>query len=137
VVATVAGRPLGRYGGDPRRGPRGGVVAAVLAAGVALAWAAWAGPGLVDRDVRWNEVGYDVVDDVTLRVTYEVVKDPGATVRCTVQGLNAGYAVVGAVSEEIGPAEGRTVRRTVEVPTQERAVSGVVDDCTLGSGGLD
>lgn len=136
-MATPTRRPPERYG-DARRGPRRGVVvAAAVVAVAALVWAAWAGPGLVDREVRWRDVGYEVVDDLTLRVTFDVVKDPDATVVCTVQGLNAGYAVVGAVQVEVGPASGRTVRRTVEVPTQERAVAGVADRCTARSGPLD
>ncbi len=121
-------RPAGRYG-EARPGSRRWLVAVGVALTVAaLAWVVWAGLGAARADVRWDDVGYRV-EDAAVVVTFEVVQDPAATAVCDVQALNAAYATVGLVKVEV-PAEGqRVVRRSVRVPTQERAVSGLVRDC--------
>jgi hypothetical protein len=126
-------RPADRYGDirSPAR-RRLALLAGALLLLAGLGWVVWAGLGVAQRDVRWNDVGYSVVDDTTVEVTFSVVKDPGATVTCTVQALNGRYAQVGLAEVEVGPAEQRAVRRTVTVRTAERAVTGVVDTCTPG-----
>jgi hypothetical protein len=106
-------------------------VAIALLAVVGLAWVVWAGLGAAQREVRWSEVGYDVVDDTTVEVTFTVVKDPSATAACRLEALNGRYAQVGLTTVEVGPAEQRAVSRTATVRTQERAVTGLVDSCTL------
>ena len=126
---SPAVRPAERYGDGPsprRRLVLGGVV--VLAA-VFLAWVVWAGLHLAQREVRWSDVGYDVVDDTTVEVTFTVVKDPGSSAVCTIEALNARHAQVGLATVEIGPADERGVVRTATVRTAERAVTGVVDRC--------
>jgi hypothetical protein len=128
---TAAPRPpAGRYGPPPGTGRRtaGRIgVGALLALGVAFA--VWVGlkPG-VDT-VTWTDVGYSVQGPDRVDVTFELVKDPDVTARCTVQALSTAYAEVGVVTVTVGPAATRTVRQTVPVATQELAVTGIVDSC--------
>lgn len=124
-------RPAERYG--DRRTGRGPLVAVLaVVAATFVAWVVWAGLGVAGRDVRWSDVGYDVVDDTTVVVTFTVVKDPKGTAVCTVEALNSQFAKVGLATVEIGPAEQRAVQRTATVRTAERAVTGVVESCTAG-----
>lgn len=125
-------RPAGRYGPAPGPGHRRAVVAAVAAlAVVGLAWVVWVGLGAAQREIRWDDVGYEVVDDTTVEVRFSVVKDPGATAVCRIEALNGRYAQVGLATVDVGPSPERAVTSSVTVRTQERAVTGLVDTCTL------
>lgn len=127
---SPATRPPDRYGDVPSPHRRRLVVGAVVVLAAAfLLWVLWAGARVAAREVRWSDVGYDVVDDTTVEVTFTVVKDPGSSAVCTIEALNSRHAQVGLATVEIGPAEERGVVRTTTVRTAERAVTGVVDRC--------
>jgi hypothetical protein len=127
---TAARPPAGRYGPVPgahRRTAGRVAVGALLAVGVA--GAVWVGLKPGTETLTWSDVGYSVRGPEQIDVTFEVVKDPDVTARCTVQALSAAYAEVGVVTVTVGPADARAVRHTVPVATQELAVTGVVDRC--------
>lgn len=124
-------RPAGRYGDRPPGRRRGTVVAVGALALVFLGWVVWAGLASAGKDVRWSDVGFVIVDDGAVEVTFEVVKDPGATARCTLKAMSENFATIGVASTDVGPAQGRAVRAVATVRTQERAVTGVVDTCEL------
>ena len=130
---TAAPRPpAGRYGPAPSTHRRtAGRVAIGALLVVATAVAVWVGLRPGTDTVRWNDVGYSVQGPDRVDVTFEVVKDPGATARCTVQALSAAYAEVGVVTVTVGPADARSVRQTVPVATQELAVTGIVERCEV------
>jgi Domain of unknown function (DUF4307) len=125
-------RPADRYG-DVRSPSRRwlGVAGLGLLAAAGLAWVLWAGAQAAQRDVRWSDVGYRVVDDTTVEVTFTVVKEPTATVECTVQALDGTFARVGLTTTEVGPGPRRGVTSTAVVRTQQRAVTGVVEACRV------
>ena len=124
--------PPGRYGPPPtarrRRLARLGMGA--LGA-LAVVVAVWIGVGTGTAEVTWDDVGYSVRGPDRVDVTFRVVKDPGATARCTVTALSTSYAEVGVVDVTVGPADARTVEQTATVATQELAVTGVVDGCEI------
>lgn len=124
-------RPAGRYGDRPALPRRTVVVALGLVAAVFSGWVVWAGLGVADRDVRWEDVGFQVVGNDRVDVTFDVIKDPEATARCTVTALSSGYATVGIASVDVGPAPDRVVRTTTTVGTQQLAVTGIVDACEV------
>lgn len=130
--ATPAVRPPERYGDI--RPPWHRTAARLLAAAVIVAglgWVVWAGLHQANRDVRWDEVGFSVVDDSRVDLTFDVIKDPQASATCRLEALNVAYAVVGVTQVDVGPAEGRTSRQSAPIVTQERAVSAVVKHCEL------
>ena len=136
VTAGPAGpapsRPADRYGDV--RPPWHRLTARALAGAVVLAglaWVVWAGLHQADRDVRWDDVGFSVSGPTGVDVTFDVIKDPDATAVCRLEALNAQYAVVGVAEVEVGPAPDRVVRRTEQVRTQERPVTGLVKTCSL------
>jgi len=133
VSETTAPRtPPGRYGPAPsaRRRTLARVGTAALGA-VAVVGAVWIGVTSGSPAVRWDDIGYSVRGPEGVEVTFQVVKDPGATASCTVTALSASYAQVGVLTTTVGPAPDRTVEQTVTVATQERAVTGVVDRCEI------
>jgi Domain of unknown function (DUF4307) len=123
--------PADRYGRSASRGRRA-LLAAILAAVVAgaLAWfafAAFSGSGSANGE----DIGFDVVSDSTVQVTFDVTKPKDKSATCTVQALDKGFAVVGTVQVQIGPSKQSVVRRTTTVHTTNRATTGRVDTCSI------
>jgi hypothetical protein len=133
-MMTTEQRPLppGRYRRVPSPGRRrAALVAGALAALVALAWVVWAGLGQASADVRWSDVGYQIHGDTAVDVTYDVGKDPDATVVCSLRALDRHKTAVGIAQVRIGPSSTKVTRRTDQVRTSAQAVTGVVDHCAL------
>ena len=130
MVAPAPRPPAGRYGPEPtdttRRLQRLGLAAAVVVVMVLLAWI---GAGVMRDPVQWQDVGYRVDGPTSTEVTFDVTTRPGAAATCRVQALSSSYAQVGVLDVPVPPAETRTRRVTVTVPTVELAVTGVVQGC--------
>jgi hypothetical protein len=125
-------RPAERYGDRPTAWRRPAAVVAIsLLAAAGLAWIGWAGVHQATPPIRWNDVGFSVVDDATTRVTFDVIADPGTEATCRVEALNQAFAVVGVAQVPIPPADTKVTRHSVQVATQERAVAGAVKSCAV------
>ncbi len=131
--STPAGDRLAdRYGGPVSPGRRRTRLAVgAVAALVALGWVVWAGLGQAGADVRTNDVGFAIVSDQQVDVTYDVGKDPGRTAVCTLQALDRGKGTVGVAEVETGPTRERVTRVTAPVRTSALAVTGIVRACVL------
>jgi len=122
-------RPAGRY--DERRSlPRPAVYALLGALGLALlvgTYAAWDrySSGRVPFTLR----GYDVLDDRTVELRFEVHKAPSSTVTCFVRALGTEKQVVGSQAVEVGPSDDAPVLVTHRLTTSARAVTGEVTRC--------
>ena len=98
--------------------------AAVIALGVYLQ---------TDR-VRWTVTSYEVVDDRTVEVGFDIRRPAGTAVVCRVQALAIDFATVGATDVTIpaDAAEGaKTVHQDVVVRTTTRANTGTVQNCVV------
>jgi hypothetical protein len=106
------------------------VVALVVTAGIVLAWILWV---VIDSrsPVQWTDVGFHIVSDQRIDVVYDVHKDPGATVTCTLRALDVSKATVGTADVVIGPTTSDTTRRTDTVRTSALAVTGIVRTCAV------
>lgn len=123
--------PVDRYGtaSSAARRRTGIAVLAVVVIAV-LAWFGWA--AYRGREAATGtDVGFVVVDDGTVRVTYDVTKPKDATATCTVEAMDKGFAVVGTVQARIGPAAHGVVRQTTTVRTTNRATTGRVTACSV------
>ncbi len=132
-VSTPPVRPAERYG-DLRPAWHSTLarVLVVTLAVLGLAWLVWAGLGVARQDVRYSDIGYNVVDATRAEATFDVTVYTGTTATCTVQALAEDYAVVGSQQVQITvPEPGNTVRERVEVLTQQRAVTAIVGGCTV------
>ncbi|MBO0901628.1 DUF4307 domain-containing protein [Cellulomonas sp. zg-ZUI22] len=130
MVAPAPRPPVGRYGPEPtdatRRLQR--VVLAALVVG-AMLLLGWIGSGVLRDPVQWQDVGYRVDGPGSTEITFDVTTAVGTGATCRVQALAASYAQVGVLDVDVPPAETRTRRVTVTVPTVELAVTGVVQGC--------
>jgi Domain of unknown function (DUF4307) len=108
-------------------------VALVVTAAVVLGWILWV---VIDSrsPVHWTDVGFVIVSDQQVDVTYDVHKDAAATVTCTLRALDQGKGTVGTAEIVIGPSRSDVTRRTDTVRTSALAVTGFVRTCAeLGS----
>jgi hypothetical protein len=127
-----------RYGRRPPLGRRGRIAVAVLA-GLLLAlgvgWAAWVSRAVTDRPLTWQDVAFDVTGDTVTEVTFDVrfsgdLPDDAEAI-CTLRALNQVMAEVGLRDVTVGPASRGVVRTTAQIPTSERAVTGLVKECAV------
>ncbi len=121
-----------RYGArvSPRR-RRTRLAVGAVAALAALGWVVWAGLGQAGADVRSTAVGFRIVSDQRVDVTYDIGKDPGRTAVCTLQALDRGKGTVGVAEVETGPTRARVTRTTATIRTSALAVTGIVRECVL------
>lgn len=75
-------------------------------------------------------LGYRVVSDRAVEVTFEVRKEPGATVRCALVARDADKRTVGSAHATVGPAERDLVRVVERVATTARAATVEVTSCS-------
>ncbi len=96
------------------------------------AMAVWWGLAATVGKPGWTVMGYHVVDDRTVDVTYLVSRPAGRDVTCTVRALDKGFATVGAIEVHVPASRETSVKQTTRVRTTTRAVTGVVRSCAIG-----
>ncbi|MEJ5866590.1 DUF4307 domain-containing protein [Pseudokineococcus sp. 5B2Z-1] len=127
-----------RYG---RRGPSPGqrrlrVLLAAVGGAAVLGWAAWAGPALLlGEGVSTQVVGFSAPTATAVELDFQVTMDPGSTARCDLRALAEDFTTVGWQTVDVGPSDADVVRRSVEIRTQQPAVSAEVMGCELLAGG--
>jgi hypothetical protein len=102
-------------------------------AGILLgcALAVWIGLASTLGKATAEDVGYRVVDDRAVDVTYRVSRPVGRDVTCVIRALDKGFATVGLVEVHILGSDVSTVQRTTRVRTTTRAVTGLVRSCAV------
>ena len=125
--------PLAERYGTPASPRRRRVLLAVATIAVvgALAWVVWAGLGQARADVRSSDVGFRILDNQSVEVTYDVGKDPNSTAICTLQAFDRGKGTVGLAQVTVGPREQKVTRNVATVRTSALALTAVVRDCVL------
>lgn len=116
-----------RYGRTRRRRTpwiAGGAVA--LLAVVALGWSTVSqSMSSVDSD----DLGYEVVDEHSVTVRFQVSGVQGRDVVCAIEALDEEFGVVGWKIVEIPAGESHARSLTETVPTVSRATTGLVNTC--------
>lgn len=116
-----------RYGRTRRRrAPRIIVIAlAVLAVG-AFGWMTVAGQmNSVDAD----DLGFDLVDEHSVAVRFQVTGVQGKDVVCIVEALDEEFGVVGWKVVEIEAGDSHSQALSATVPTVSAATTGLVNSC--------
>lgn len=132
---SATGPLADRYGRPPAPlTRRTWALVAVGGALVVVAVLAWLGTGVLRDPVRWQDYGFQV-EPTQVVMTFEVTKDPEATVECRLLALNQSAAEVGFRTVQVGPAGTSVVRLTENVSTAELAVTGTVESCVVVTGG--
>ncbi|KQR02242.1 hypothetical protein ASF72_11525 [Arthrobacter sp. Leaf141] len=116
--------------------PRAKRIIAGAALAVGIGFMAWVSTSNALGGVTFKDIGYSTPDGTLAEVDFQVTREPGTEVKCSVKALDSKYAVVGWKVVDI-PAEatedssdgGRTLAQRVSVRTESLSVSGVVDSC--------
>ncbi|MEP6481520.1 MAG: DUF4307 domain-containing protein [Rhodoglobus sp.] len=94
-------------------------------------WLVWGGLFGAPAQLQANDTGYTVVDDSTVKVTWELTVPPGTVTQCAVQALNSTFGIVGWKIVDV-PASPLLTRDLSEaVRTTEPAVTGLIYRCWL------
>jgi len=105
-------------------------VIGILGIGAGIALAVWFGLSATLGQPSWQTVGYKVVDDQTVRVTFEVYRAGGTALTCTVEALARDFGTVGTAQVSVPASAEETSTRTVTFRTVSRAVTGQVRTCS-------
>jgi hypothetical protein len=119
-----------RYGRDRLRA-RDRILAISLAAVALTSFLVWAVFVTIDNSnqVTHRDISYEVIDEYSTNVTFEVSRDPGQTVSCDVTVLNQSFAIVGFLTVDVAASSSRSTVISSTVVTTELGVSGLVDGC--------
>lgn len=98
------------------------------------ALAVWFGLAASADRVRWNDAGFQVVDDSRIDVRFDVYREPGRTVTCDLVAQNYDHLVVGSSTVQIPPSDKDGTREIIRIRTTSPAVAGVVRRCDYDDG---
>ena len=118
-----------RYGRHRRSTPRWlWPVVAGIGVTLGVVWAFWA--SYSDVPAHQARVhSYDVVDDSTTKVDLEIFREEPVALTCRVFAQSEDKAVVGEKTVEVPASDADQVRVVIEIRTERRAVTGVLDAC--------
>lgn len=119
----------GRYGATTPAQRRAGIGLLALVGAVALGFLLWAALHHANPAVRAAVTGFAIVDDERVDVVFEVRRDPGTEVTCTLRARGIDRSTVGTVQIPVAASAERTSAVRAAVPTRTRAVSGELVRC--------
>jgi len=119
-----------RYGRD-RLQRRDRILAISIAAVLLSTFLIWAIFVSIDNSnqVTHRDIAYEVVDQYSTNVNFEVSRNPGQVVSCDVTVLNQSFAIVGFLTLDVAASKSRSTVISSTVRTTELGVSGLVDGC--------
>ena len=119
-----------RYGRD-RHKSRDRVLAIAVAVTALASFLIWAIFVSIDNSnqVTHKDIAYEVIDEYSTNVTFEVSRNPGQMVSCDVTVLNQSFAIVGFLTVDVAASNSRSTVISSTVRTTELGVSGLVDGC--------
>ena len=123
-----------RYGRTPAIRNRQRVIAwtaAIAVVVVFVAWVVWVAFDGTSATIETRDIGHSIVDESTVRVSFELSVTPGTAVECTLQVQNEHHAVVGWKHVEIPASDTFTRTFTETVRTVEPGVTGLLHSCWL------
>jgi Domain of unknown function (DUF4307) len=131
---TASAQLDARYGRSANRRKRDRILllsGAALFAIVLVAWVIWAGLDGSKPLIETEDIGYSVVDDHNVTVTFQVSVPVGTATSCAVEALNESFTVVGWKVIDLPPSDQYTRSFTEELRTSELATTGLIYRCWL------
>jgi hypothetical protein len=107
-------------------------VLATIGIVLGCAAAVWFGLASSLGQPGWTDLGYRVIDDRTVDVTYLLSRPIGREVTCVVRALDRSFGTAGLVQDHVPGSDASSVKRTTRVRTTTRAVTGEVTSCSIG-----
>jgi hypothetical protein len=123
-----------RYGRTRQKGRRDRVIIWVGATAFAIvlaAWVIWVATDGPDDTISSRDIGHRVLDDRTVRISYDVSMPPGTTAQCALQVQNDTHNIVGWKIVDIPASDSYTQAFTDTVRTTQLGVTGLIYRCWL------
>lgn len=76
-----------------------------------------------------DDLGYEVVDEYTVEVRFQITDPRGQDVVCAVEALDEEFAIVGWKIVEVPAGESHTQALSARIPTVAEATTGLVNSC--------
>lgn len=105
------------------------VVGGFLVAG-ALALTVWFGLSATQDAIITQDVGFEHQGDEEIVMIFDVTREPGTTVSCTITAMDGEYGRVGTAQHEVPASRERTTRVRVPVRTTTQAITATVKGCS-------
>lgn len=105
------------------------VVVGVILGLLGTAVGVWFALAATATKPNWRDVSYDVVDDQTVDVRFEVTKPRDMTAVCTVLAQETNHGVVGRMQVTVGPSGQLSTITQTRIRTTSLAVIGTVRTC--------
>lgn len=118
-----------RYGRRRSRGSKWLVGILAVAAAAALGALAWAIVVATLDDVGLDNTGYEIVDERTVVVSFQITAPVGRTVACALEAQDVEHGVVGWRIVEIEASDQHARAFRESVPTTALATTGLVNSC--------
>lgn len=119
-----------RYGRGSGRATRTWIIAFVVVGIIAATALAWSVVTSTARNVDVDDLGFTVVSDAEIEVSFRVTSSHAGDVACVIEAMDETFAVVGWDVVEI-PGGAVTSDHTRTVPTVGLATTGFVNNCRL------
>ena len=103
----------------------GGVLVAI---GVALT--VWFGLSATQNAIVTTDIGFERNGEREIVMIFDVTREPGTAVSCTVTAMDGEYGRVGTAQHEVPASEERTTRVRAPVRTTTQAVTATVKQCS-------
>jgi len=116
-----------RYGRSSR-GRLGWIVGIVVAAALVIAFG-WMTLAQSMNSVDVDDLGYDVVDEHSVVVRFQITGGQGKDVACAIEALDEEFGIVGWKVVEIPAAEAHQQQLSTTVPTVAEATTGLANTC--------
>lgn len=114
----------------PDRGSRRWWVLGSAAVAVAVALTIWFGISSTRGAITTTDVGFEHTGEREITMVFDVTREPGTTVSCTITAMDGDYGRVGTAQQEIPASEERTTRVRAAVRTTTSAVTATVQQCS-------
>lgn len=123
-----------RYGrtSQKRRRDRTIIWAGAAAFAIVLAaWVIWVASDTNDDTISSRDIGHRVLDDRSVRISYDVSMPPGTSAQCALQVQNDTHNIVGWKVVDIPASDSYTQAFTDTVRTTQLGVTGLIYRCWL------
>ena len=94
---------------------------------LALAVAVWFGLAATEDPVIVQDVGFERPDERTIVMIFDVTREPGTVLSCTITAMDSDYGRVGTTTHRVPASSQRTTRVRAPVETTTVAVTATAE----------